>query len=317
MNTKIKKFIYELSQNARIRTKELGKKLKISQQSASYLWQSFQEKKKIRGYSAVIDPAKFGLLQVLVYLNYSDFDNKKIKEVVNFLKEDDNVVLIEDLKQGYDLAVVFCVPNLSLYNKKLRDFLQKFRNVVSLAETYPIIVKHMHLRKYLSLSKEDFEIIISGDRDIIEINDNEKKVLSCLYEKPTESVIEIHKKSKLNPKTITRVKKVLEENKIIRGYTTNFNLSLIGIRRKHLLISSRDLSLADDTRILRFCLTHSNVVSLIRLIGSYDILIEIEEETAKKDFLKDIRVNFPIHDYKMIECGEIIKNTYIPRSSFD
>ena len=117
MKTNLKKFIYELSNHARIKTKDLGKRLRISQQSASYLVQSFQEKKKILGYNTIIDPSKFGYLQVLVYLNYSAFDKKK--EIVSYLKDESHVVFIQELKQGYDLAVVFCVANLSLFNKKL------------------------------------------------------------------------------------------------------------------------------------------------------------------------------------------------------
>ena len=155
MKIKLKRFVYELSQNCRTKTKELGKKLKISQQSASYLIQSWRQKKKILGHTTIIDPAKFGLLQVLVYLNYSDFDNKKIKEVISYLKENDYVVRIENLKQGYDLAVVFCVHNLSLYNKLVWVFLQRFKKMVLLAETYPIVVEHIYPKKYLAGYRRD------------------------------------------------------------------------------------------------------------------------------------------------------------------
>ncbi len=317
MKRKINKFVYELSQNSRIGTKELGKKLKISQQSASYLIQSFQKKKKILNHSTIIDPAKFGYLQVLVYLNFSDFDSKKIKEVVNFLKEDDYIISIENLKQGYDLSVIYCVPNLSLYNKKVRDFLQKFKKVVSLAENYPIIVTHLYSKKYLYPHLESSELIISGDRDVAEIKDGEKIVLSILHDNPTESIINIHKKSKLNPKTIIRIKKSLESRKIVRGYKANFDLNKINIIRKHLLISSSDLSLEEDKKILQFALVHPNIVSLVRLIGRYDIRIEIEEEeTTKKDVLKDLRTEFSIQNYRMIECGKLIKNKFIPKSVF-
>ena len=54
MKLKIKKFLYELSQNSRVKTKELGKKLKISQQSASYLIQSWQKKKTIINYTTIV-----------------------------------------------------------------------------------------------------------------------------------------------------------------------------------------------------------------------------------------------------------------------
>ena len=312
MKLKIRKFVYELSQNSRLKTKDLGKKLKISQQSASYLIQSWLKKRTILNYGTIIDPAKFGLLQVLVYLNYTDFNHKKIKEVINYLKENDYVVQIEDLKQGYDLAVVFCVPNLSLYNKLVWVFLQKFKKTVLLAETYPIVVKHIYTRKYLSNYRKYSEVIISGDRDVYNINGNEKNILRLLADDPAISIVQLHKKTGLNPKTIIRLKKKLESNKVIRNYSTNFNLDRFGIEKKHLLISSASMKLIDDKRILQFALTHPNIVSLTRIIGNYDILIEFEDDTMKNNVLKDLRTNFSISKYRIIEGGNLIKDKYIP-----
>ena len=312
MNKKTKSLVYELTNNARISTKELGKKLKVSQQAASYLLKSLQEKKTIRSFDTIIDPSKFGYLQVQVYVNYFDFS--KQKEVLNYLKGEDHIVHIEELKQGYDLTIIFSVPNLSYYNKISRDFLQKFKGSINITETYPVVVKHLYPRKYLSPRKNSQEMVVAGDRDIEQTNRTELSVLSILWEKATEKIIEIHKKTKLNPKTIVKTKKFLETSKIVRGYTTTFNLNNLGINKKHILINSSDLSLRDDKKLLQFSLVHPNIVALTRFIGDYDILIEAEqEEPSKKDVLKDLRKEFPIKKYKVIEGGNILKQKYVPK----
>jgi DNA-binding Lrp family transcriptional regulator len=312
MNKKIKSLVYELTNNARISTKELGKKLKVSQQAASYLLKSLQEKKIIKSFDTIIDPSKFGYLQVQVYVNYFDFS--KQKEVLNYLNEEDHVVHIGELKQGYDLSIIFCVPNLSHYNKISRDFLQKFKGSINITETYPVVVKHLYPRKYLSPRKHSQEIVIAGDRDIERTNQTELSVLSILWEKATEKIIEIHKKTKLNPKTIVKTKKFLEASKIVRGYTTIFDLSTLNINKKHILIDSSDLSLRDDKKLLQFSLVHPNILALTRFIGDYDILIEVEqEETSKRDVLKDLRIDFPIKKYRVIEAGNILKQKYVPK----
>ena len=304
--------VYELSNNARISTKDLGKKLKISQQAASYLVNNLQEKKTILNYSALIDPSKFGYLLVQVYVNFFDFS--KIKEILTFLKEEDHVVQIEELSQGYDLSIIFSVPNLSYYNKLIRDFLQKFKGGVNVAETYPIVVKHMYLRKYLAPKKQDHEIVIAGDRDVENLGLAEIAVLESLWENATQKIIEIHKKTKLNPKTIAKTKRFLETSKIIRGYLTNFDLRVLGINKRHILLRSSDLSLSDDKKLLQFSLTHNNIVSLTRFIGDYDLMIEVEEEeNFRKDVLKDLRKEFPIKKYMVVGGGTIIKQKYIPK----
>jgi DNA-binding Lrp family transcriptional regulator len=312
MNKKIKSLVYELSNNARISTKDLGKKLKVSQQAASYLINSLQEKKTILSYSTLIDPSKFGYLQVQVYVNFFDFSKRK--DIINYLKEEDHAVQIEELSQGYDLSVIFSVPNLSHYNKLTRDFLQKFKGSVNIAETYPIVAKHIYLRKYLAPRKQDHEVVIAGDRDVEKLGLAEMSVLGCLWENANQKIIEIHKKTKLNPKTIVKTKKFLEMNKIIRGYLTNFDLTALNITKKHILLNSKDLSFSDDKKLLQFSLMHNNIVSLTRFIGDYDLLIEVEEEeNSKKNVLKDLRMEFPIKRYMVIGGGTIIKQKYIPK----
>jgi len=314
MNKKIRKFVYELSENARIRTKELGKSLRISQQAASYLLKSMEKKKIILGYSLVIDSARFGYIQVLVYFNYGKFEVQKIKEINNVLKEEDNVISVESLEQGYDLAVVFCCPNLSSFNKTLMDFLQRFRRDVILAEIYPIVVKHKYPKKYLFPWKTDKERIISGDRGILEISSNGRKLLKVLRDKPREPIVGIHKKLGLDNKTITRLKKKLEKDSVVRGYSGVFDLRKLGIKRKHLLVGLR---MQEGRKFLQFCLMHPNIVALTRLIGKYDLLVEIEEDSEKKDVLKDLRKEFDFQDYKLIDCDETLKEKYIPVAALE
>jgi DNA-binding Lrp family transcriptional regulator len=314
MNKKLKTLVYELSNNSRISTKDLGKKLRISQQAASYLINSLQEKKTILNYSTLIDPSKFGYLQVQVYVNFFDFS--KQKEILNYLKEEENVVQIESLSQGYDLSIIFSVPNLSHYNKNIRDFLQKFKGGINIAETYPIVAKHIYPRKYLAPRKPCSEIVISGDRDVERLGLAEKNVLIELWDVPNKRIIDIHKKTKLNPKTIVKTKKFLEASKIIRGYSTNFELNTLGIVKMHILICSSDLILSADRKLLQFSLMHPNIVSLTRFIGDYDLLIEVEkEEESKRDVLKDLRMEFAIKRYKIVKGGEVIKQKYIPPQS--
>jgi len=316
MDFKEKYAIYELTLNSRITTKNLGKKLKISQQVASYLIQNLHKKKIIIGTSAILDSAKFGYLQVYVYFNYINFSKKK--EIINELKSIDSVVMVEELEQGYDLAVMFSVPNFSSYNKQVRDFLQKFNGSLRLAEVYPIVAKHIYPRKYLAPKKAHSEIVIFGNRDVEHLSDVDKQVLRSFWDMPEQRIIDIHKKTNLNPKTIVKIKKNIEERKIIRGYTANFDINALNIQKKHILISSSDLPLDEDQKLLHFAFIHPNIISLTRFIGDYDLLIEVEQEdNSKRDVLRNLRTNFPIQRYKVIDCGNVLKRKFIPRDILD
>lgn len=313
MNKKLRKLVFELTQNSRIRTKDLGKKINTSQQSASYLIASMKDRGTILNYSTIIDPAKLGFISILIYYNFTEFSVRNIHEIIAFLKKNDAVTNIEQLGQGYDLACTFCVPNLSSFNKSNREFLQRFRNRIFVAEMFPTVVKHFYPKNYLQMQKYPHEIIICGDRDVVQMTENEKKVVNLLRNTATLTILEMSRKLKLNPKTIAKIKKKLEKRKIIRGYSTLWDYKALDIDREHILIDARELSLKDDKRLLDFTKTHPNIVALTRLIGRYDLLIEVEgENITKKDVLRELRSEFEIKKSRVLQEGIIIKEKHVP-----
>jgi DNA-binding Lrp family transcriptional regulator len=304
--------MYEYSQNSRIKTKELGKRLKISQQSASYLIHSLKKKKKIIvDHTTIIDPSKLGFISILVYYNFADFT--ATPEIISFLRQSDDVVSLEHLEQGYDLAAIFCVPNLSYFNKAHRDILQTFRGRVVVADIFPLVVKHLYPKNYLVPRKPPSEFVICGDRDVMQFSENERKVLGFLYAHPTGKIVEMAKKLNLNPKTIINVKNKLEKNEVIRGYSAVWNYQKLGISRRFILFNSEILTLKDDRRLLEFCYVHPYITSMTRLIGRYDIIVKVEgENLSGKDILRELRLEFGIKDYQVIPGGTILKERYVP-----
>ena len=318
MNKKIKSFLYSYSQNSRSTTKELGKLLKISQQSASYLVSSYRKKKIIRSYHSIIDPAKLGLITVLVYYNLKELSAKSTQEIISFLKNQNNIVRIDDLQQGYDLACTYIVSNLSNFNKLHRDFLQKFQKRISVAAIFPLVVTHLYPRNYLLPRKLIDELVVGGDRERINLQEAEMKVLHSLFDDPSATILHISQKTKLNAKTVIRIKRLLERKKVIRSYSLLWDLDKLGIQKRQILFNSSDLALSEDWKLLEFCKSHPFIVSLTRLIGRYDILLEVEgENLSKRDVLREIRSEFGIQDYKVIPITETIAHNYVPSAFFE
>jgi DNA-binding Lrp family transcriptional regulator len=318
MLQRIKRFMYEYTKNSRLKTKELGKILRISQQSASYLIKSYNKKKLIKSYTTIIDSSKFGLINIIVYYYFSGYTVKMVSEILSFVKDQDEIVRVEQLSHGYDLSCTFCVPNLSHFNKLNRDFLQRFKGKVFVADVFPIVVKHIYPNNYLVVSKKFHEIVICGDRDVVSINEREQKVLSYLFKNSQSSIIEMSNKLNLNSKTIINIKNKLEKNMIIRKYCVTWNYDKLRIDRKQILISTEGLDINQDNKFLEFVKLNPYIVGLTRLIGGYDFLIEVEGENfARKSVLNEIRSEFPFKECKVIKEVDIIKERYIPENVFE
>lgn len=149
MKAKLKKLLFEYSRNARITTKELGKKIGSSQQSASYLLNSLKDKKFIENEATIIDAVKFGYVSVLVGFNFIKLDNSLKKEIIEELKEIDSIVTIEEGKEGVDLLVGYLSSNLSSFNKTHSEVIYKFYKKLKTAFVFPIIVVHEYCKNYL------------------------------------------------------------------------------------------------------------------------------------------------------------------------
>lgn len=312
LNYKTSKLLYLLSENCRITSKELSKTLKISQQSASYTVLNLLKKRKILKYQTLIDPAKFGLINTIVFFRYTNFDNTTIQQIKKYLKENQYITRIENVTQGADLMVEYCVPNLSLFNKQNREFLHEFTKSIRMSDIYVVIVKHIYNRKFLMRNPTPTEAILSGDRDLVNLSNHQIKVLEGLRNNPKESILQISKKVKLDPKTVIKIKKYLEKQRIIRKYSSVFNYNSLDINRKHVLIQLDYEKPNDIKKFIEYAKNHKNIISVIKTLGDYEMFITIERTDPERSVMNDLRKEFKISDYKIIPSEGIIKKDYIP-----
>lgn len=317
MNKKLAKTLFKLSIDSRVTTKDLGKYLRISQQSASYSVQSLFKKNHLIDYQLKVDPAKFGLINVMVLYNYINLDSKIIKRIKKELKDYDYITRVEEVTEGADLLIEFTVPNLSLFNKINGQFLFNFKNEIKMLETYVVIVKHEYEPTYLINENNNEEIILSGDRYVINFDRRDKKILKILKENPKESIINIAKEIKIDPKTVITSKKQIEQEKIIRKYSVIFNYEKLGINRRHIFIRLDYEDVNDIKKFVQYTKQNPNIVELVKLIGPYEIMITVEKNKSEKIIINDIRKMFKISKYKIINSVNIIKQNYIPTKILD
>lgn len=311
MNKKIQKSLFELTRNCRITTKELGKKLHVSQQSASYLINQLKKKKLIQADATIIDAVKLGLTNVIVGFNFVNFDPQIKKEVIDELCAINSVIRIEEAREGVDIIVEYCNSNLSAFNKTHIAFVHKFQKSIVTKFVVPVIVKHKYLKNYLVRKFEEQDILLCGDRKVVDISPMEMSVLNILIQHPNYSITNIARLAKCSVKTIMTAKKNLQKKEIIKGYTSIINYRKVGIRRYFLLLKLASQSIGDIKRLTEFARLNRNITELVKIIGNYDIMLTIE--TIKDiDIISEIRSEYAIEDYFIVETGNIQKLSYLP-----
>jgi len=262
MNKNISETLYLLSNDARITTKKLGQLLRKSQQNASYLVKSLDRKGIVRNYKAIVDPAMFGLVNVMVLYNYRHFDEEQEEKLLNTALVHPCITRVEEISQGADLMLEFSVPNLSYFNKQHTKLLHRFNNI-QISRIYVVIVKHLYPKKYLTTAPDYEEVVICGDRAVEHLRDKQLDVLKILHKNGRETVADMSRTLKQDPKTIVLLKRHLEERQFIMGYRAHLDYTKLGIIRSHIFIRPDHEDPDEVRKILAFCLRHKNIVKTI------------------------------------------------------
>ncbi len=313
MKLKIKKLLFEYTRNSRITTKELGKKIGTSQQSASYLLNILKKRKMIEDTSTIIDSIKFGFINVLVGVNLIKTDSETKKEILDELKEINSVTGIEECKEGVDFLIEYVSPNLSAFNKIHLGLIDKFSNKMKSVFVYPVIVVHEYYKNYLIRKFDSTDKILFGDRSFVEISNDESSILKELVKDPDMKLIDIAESTKVPIKSVINFKRELEKKNIIKGYTAILNNTKLGINREVILLKFLGEGIKEIDKFSDYTKNNKNIVKFLKLIGEYQIAI-IVESLDEINVIREIRENFPIENYRIMKSERIHKKIYLPLS---
>jgi len=311
MKVKIKKLLFEYSRNSRISTKELGKKIGASQQSASYLKNQLKKRNLIEFNTTIVDAVKLGLVNVLVGFNYLKQDSSSKNEIINGLKEIGMIIGIEEGKEGVDLLIEFSAPNLAAFNKVRTDLISKFDKQLRTSFVFPMIINYKYLKNYLSKKFDDKVYILYGDRIVVDLSKKELELLYSLVKNPEESIVNLSEKLKISAKSLIKIKKDLEQKQVIKAYTSIFNNLKLGINRQIIFLRFSSEGVKQIEEFKAYTRRHRNIIQFMKLIGEFQTAIVVES-LEEIGIIQEIRTNFSIENYRLIKSEKIHKKKYLP-----
>jgi len=311
MKEKIKKLLLEYTNNSRITTKELGRRINASQQSTSYLLNSMKKRKFIEEPVIVVDAVNLGYVNVVAAFNFLKHEHSVKKEIIDELREIPEIISIEEGKEGIDLLVEYSTQNLSAFNKIHSEIIYKFFNKLKTSFVFPVIVNHEYPRKYLARKYPQDDLILFGDKTLKELSKKESDVLNELLKKPDKKLIDISTSLKMPVKSVINIKKSLERKNIIKGYSAVLNHSKLHINRQILFLRFLSEGIKEIDKFYQFTKYNKNIIQFMKLIGSSQAMI-VAESLKDLEIIKDIRANFLIENYQVMKSEKIHKKTYVP-----
>ncbi len=146
----------------------------------------------------------------------------------------------------------------------------------------------------------------------MQFSGNEKAVMRELKKNSKMPIIAIAKETNLDTKTVVNIKRHLEAKEVIRQYSIVLNYKSLEIEREQILIQLNVGEKQEMKRFLSYCRFHKNILTALKIIGNYDIILTMEKLDKEKDIISELRKEFDILGYKLLKIEQVLKDTTIP-----
>ncbi len=311
-----KKILYELDFNARQSNKQIAKKARVSEMVVSNRIKKLVDTGVIENFYAKLNGPQLGLLQIKTYFRLHNFTKEKEKEIVKEVLSKKGVIWVCSLTGRYDLVVAVLVKNVSEYSVKYEEITKDFSDYILERTVTVNEAGYVFTKAYLMKGMEAKEAKYYPFKDIVELDDINKRLLKILSQDGRMSLIEISKKLDLGPDAVKYRMKNLEQQGIITGYSAKIDFTKLGNSYYIVPIKLQNMNAQKYRRLQRFAQQNKFIIYYIKMIGDRDADLEIEV-TCKEELnqlIKDLRNMFvnEIKDYDILEVTKEYVLNYYP-----
>ncbi len=312
-------------ENAREKLNNVYGLLKRTPERLKYSLKILEKEGILYSPHCVFDYSYLGLIMFRVYFKGGYISEKDKGKIIEKLSKNPYVVSIYELSGEFDLAIEIQSKNPSRFNKELKDV----ADLIPTLNNYKVllnIVTHIYPKLYLvkeldSLSWDESEIIVGGDREVAEFSSNEMMVMKSLLAHPKMRFTRLARESSLNIKTLMGEIKNLSEKRIIRGYRYLIDYGKLGVSKYRLFLKLHNLSKERDSQLLEHFKKTKGIVQVSKTVGDWDMEVDIEafESSRIRFLINQLREDFKdvIQSFNLIEFMGYHKKSYLPDYLFE
>lgn len=316
------RIIGQLDLDARSRFRQIGKKIRKSEQAVSYSVSSLAKKGVIKGFYTLIDFSRLGVLNFRVFFRLNYINDAKFNSLANFLATESHTMWIAACGARYDMICTFAARNPSQFNKLIRRIMAEFSDQIQGYSILTTIVMRVFNRKYMNSGRTPTkEVIIGGDREPYRLSERDIRILSEVADNPRESSVNISRKLSCDARTVVNRLKELEQMDVIRGARPFLDFSNIDYVMNILILRYHNISVQDEESLINYLLAHPNVISVVKTLGEWDLEINIEalDKWEFKKVERSIRERFSgiIQMTEAVPIYHEFKKTFFPRFILD
>jgi DNA-binding Lrp family transcriptional regulator len=313
------KLLAELEDDARQTSSQIAKKLKTSQQVVSYRINSLLKRKIVYGFHTVINFSMLGYTSYRTMIRLSNITEEKHKEIIHYLLAHPNVLWLIDCGGRWDLLVNFMAKDVIQFDKFMRDFKNKFPEQIQNYDVLITIGGTFFGRDYFSKKTRDIKPLLyfGHEARTVKTDETDLKILGLISENARMASVEVGRQLNLSPNTIILRMKNMKKTSLIQGFKPSIQFENTPWASHKALIKFQNITEKKELELMNYLRNNTNVIAILKLIGTWDFEIEFEVET-KEEMLKltrDVRDKFKevIQGFEMLPLYHEYRYNYFPK----
>ncbi len=316
LDIKDKKILMALDMDARAAESTIAKRVGLSKQMVNYRIRRMEKKGVILSYYPVIDHNKLGLKLFRIALKFENLTKEKETEMISFLKGRSSWMV--SVLGNWDIWMALYAKDENEFMAFWNEFHDRYSYYIN-SRWVSIMVKFWNYEKSFIIPKKDparKEILIGLSSQNTAIDDKDKAILKEMSSDARKTSLDISKKLKLTERVVRLRIKKLENQKIILGYRTFINTSILGMKYYKLFVQLKNAKKQDIAKIRSYITTDPNVVYSTEALGGYDFELEanFKDSFSLFEFTEKLRERFPemIKEISHMEYIKEHKVSYYP-----
>lgn len=294
-----RKILYSLDEDSSKSLTRIGQETGTTPQLVKYRLERMEKRGLILAYWPMIEFRKLGYFNISYFLKLKNLSAESEKALYRYLnnRNDFNIVMRGD---GYwDLHFTVSSRSLFLSVEAFNEFFDRFHQQVMGYDTAVSVGFFQFRREYLNGGKRAKEkrrplAYTGADVEKENLGETDLRIIEELNGNSRRSYAEMAERLGMTRDAIIGGSKRIERKGIIQSRTLLLDHDRIGFPRFRILFRMSDLTNERFGRFFEFCQDHPNVIHLLRLLGNWQALIdvEIEDRERLRELLRRINSRF-------------------------
>lgn len=306
-----RKVLHALHMDARVPETTLAKRLRLSREVIHYRIRQLTARGIIPVYRTWIDLSKLGYHNYKLYLKMSG-DQKRRGEFFDHIRSRDDVFWLGVADGAWDVGVTFFAKSKEDFFDKKNELFSRFCDIIIDKKTGLLVDIWVYPFKFL-IGEEGEPRTLFGKVEKNEVDETDRRVLAALMHDARAKSVDLANASGTTVDIFRNRMKRLEEKGIIGWYAAAIDHTKLGMEFYKTFLYFDNLGKKEEGKLLEFCKTQPNIVHIVRLVGPWEIELEImvENYAAYNKIMHELRALFP-HELRNIESAVMSEDYVFP-----